>query len=282
MVIITQVFLERRSGFVSWTFLSNFPPCSLALPVGQECPTYGMKDSTPKTALVTGGGSGMGAAICEHLADQGYDVAIHYHASRASAETVAEAVEAKGRRSKLLQANLGSENEVHGILERFAQTWDHLDLLINNAGVYHEKAFADLSEAEWFTELNSTATAVYFTTRAFLPLLRKTKGRVINIGDGACDRPGARNMAPAYHIGKTGVYILTRSFAQHEAEHGVAVNMVSPGLLETSVGLDSPAEVPAGRFGNFNDIFAAIDFLSSTETPYITGSNLIVGGGWNL
>jgi 3-oxoacyl-[acyl-carrier protein] reductase len=105
---------------------------------------------------------------------------------------------------------------------------------------------------------------------------------VINIGDGACDRPGARTMAPAYHIGKTGVYILTRSFAQAEAAHGVAVNLVSPGLLETSVGLGSPTQVPAGRFGNFEDIFAAVDFLINIETPYVTGSNLIAGGGWNL
>jgi len=155
-------------------------------------------------------------------------------------------------------------------------------LLINNAGVYHETPFLELTEAQWFAELNSTATAVYFTTRAFIPMLRETRGRVINLGDGACDRPGARTMAPAYHIGKTGVYILTRSFAQSEAPHGVAVNMISPGLLETSVGLGSPDEVPAGRFGTFHDILAAVDFLIATDTSYLTGSNLIVGGGWNL
>ena len=235
-----------------------------------------------KTALVTGGGSGLGAAICEHLAEIGYDVAIHYHTSHESAESVSQKVENLGRRSRIFQANLAHETEIQTMLEHYLETWDNLDLLINNAGVYHEKPFADLTAAEWHTELNSTATAVYFTTRTFLPLLRKTQGRVINIGDGACDRPGARSMAPAYHIGKTGVYILTRSFAQAEAEHGVAVNMVSPGLLETSVGLDSPDEVPAGRFGTFDDIFAAIDFLASADTPYITGSNLIVGGGWNL
>ncbi|MEM1294737.1 MAG: SDR family NAD(P)-dependent oxidoreductase [Verrucomicrobiota bacterium] len=235
-----------------------------------------------KTALVTGGGSGMGAAICKHLAESGYNVAIHYHSSLESAVITKSHVENCGQEALLLQANLAVESEILHLLGEFDQTWGHLDLLINNAGVYHEKDFAELTEKEWHLELNSTATAVYFTTRAFLPHLRKAKGRVINIGDGACDRPGARSMAPAYHIGKTGVYILTRSFAQQEAEHGVAVNMVSPGLLETSVGLDAPGMVPAGRFGTFNDMFAAIDFLASTETPYLTGSNLIIGGGWNL
>lgn len=235
-----------------------------------------------KTALVTGGGSGMGAAICKHLAEAGYHVAIHFNSSLESAEAVKSQVEDCGQKALLLQANLAEEPEILRIKEQFRQSWDRLDLLVNNAGVYHEKGFADLTEQEWHLEINSTATAVYFTTRAFLPLLRTSKGRVINIGDGACDRPGARSMAPAYHIGKTGVYILTRSFAQLEAEHSVAVNMVSPGLLETSVGLAAPDMVPAGRFGTFDDMFAAIDFLASAETPYITGSNLIVGGGWNL
>jgi 3-oxoacyl-[acyl-carrier protein] reductase len=232
--------------------------------------------------LVTGGGSGLGAAISRHLARSGWDVAIHYHSSVDSAQQVCREVESVGHKGILLQADLGREAEVSRMLTEFSQHFGHLELLINNAGVYHEKEFANLSEAEWFSELNSTATAVYFTTRTFLPLLRASRGRVINIGDAACDRPGARSMAPAYHIGKTGVYILTRSFAQSEAPHGVAVNLLSPGLLETSVGLGAPDTVPAGRFGTFEDVFAALDFLANVDTPYLTGSHLIAGGGWNL
>jgi 3-oxoacyl-[acyl-carrier protein] reductase len=232
--------------------------------------------------LVTGGGSGLGAAISRHLARSGWDVAVHYHSSVDSAQQVCREVESVGQKGILLQADLGREAEVSRMLTEFSQHFSHLELLINNAGVYHEKEFANLSEAEWFSEFNSTATAVYFTTRTFLPLLRASRGRVINIGDGACDRPGARSMAPAYHIGKTGVYILTRSFAQSEAPHGVAVNLLSPGLLETSVGLGAPDAVPAGRFGTFEDVFAALDFLANVDTPYLTGSHLIAGGGWNL
>jgi len=179
-------------------------------------------------ALVTGGGSGLGAALSRHLARSGWDVGIHYHTSQNSAEEVLRDVGNIGRQGILLQADLASDMAVGRIRDQFSKRFNHLELLVNNAGVYHEKAFADLTEAEWFTELNSTATAVYFTTRSFLPLLRASRGRVINIGDSACDRPGARVMAPAYHIGKTGVYILTRSFAKAEALHGVAVNLQSP------------------------------------------------------
>jgi len=233
-------------------------------------------------ALVTGGGTGLGAALCRHLAVSGWDVVIHYHTSRSAAEAVLHDVEQTGRQGLLLQADLGSDGAVQRIRDEFASRFSHLELLINNAGVYHEKPFGELTEDEWFSEFNSTASAVYFTTRAFLPWLRASRGRVINIGDGSCDRLTARTMAPAYHIGKTGVYILTRSFALAEAPHGVAINLISPGLLETSVGLGSPNSVPAGRFGNFEDVLSAVDFLTNVETPYITGSHLIVGGGWNL
>ncbi|MFT5465165.1 MAG: NAD(P)-dependent dehydrogenase (short-subunit alcohol dehydrogenase family) [Verrucomicrobiales bacterium] len=235
-----------------------------------------------KTALVTGAGSGLGAEIAVRLSELGFDVGVHFHSSREAAERVCERIESNGQRAFLLQANLGREAEVQKVRTEFEAEFSSLDLLVNNAGVYLAQDFYDQTEDDWFTELNSTATAVYFTTRALLPMLRQAKGRIINIGDGVCDHPGARTKSPAYHIGKTGVWILTRSIAKAEAEHGVAVNMISPGLLETSVGLDSEAAVPAGRFGKFDDISAALEFLAVHSTAYLTGSNLVIGGGWNL
>jgi 3-oxoacyl-[acyl-carrier protein] reductase len=158
-----------------------------------------------------------------------------------------------------------------------------LDLLVNNVGVYHERHGLELSEAEWFEGLNSTVTQTYFTTRAVLPLLRQDGlKRVVNIGDSSCDRTGARDLAWSYHVGKTGVWMLTRSFAAAEAEHGIAVNMVSPGFLENSLGEIAPAEIPAGRVGTFHDIYQAVHFLAKEAPAYLTGSNLVVSGGWNL
>lgn len=235
-----------------------------------------------KTALVTGAGRGLGAAMAVRLSELGFDVGVHFHSSRESAERVCEQIEANGRRAALFQADLSRDAEARNLAAEFEAEFSTLDLLVNNAGVYLAKDFPDLSEEDWFAEFNSTATAVFFTTRALLPMLRTSKGRIVNIGDGSCDRPGARTKSPAYHIGKTGVWILTRSLARAEAEHGVAVNMISPGLLETSIGLESEDVVPAGRFGQFEDIFAALEFLATKSTPFLTGSNLVVGGGWNL
>lgn len=239
---------------------------------------------TKKVALVTGSGRGLGRRLALHLAGRGFDLALHFHRSEAGAREVREQIQNSGRRAELFQADLCFEAGSKSLAEGVATAFGRLDLLVNNAGAYHETSFLEATEAEWFAELNSTATAVYFTTRALLPLLRDSRGRVVNLGDGVCDRPGARSQAPAYHIGKTGVFILTRSFARSEAPWEVPVNLLSPGLLETSVGLTSPEQdrVPAGRFGKETDLFSALDFLALEASPYLTGSNLIVGGGWNL
>jgi 3-oxoacyl-[acyl-carrier protein] reductase len=89
-------------------------------------------------------------------------------------------------------------------------------------------------------------------------------------------------MAWSYHIGKLGVWMLTRSFAVAEAANGVAFNMVSPGLLENSIDRPDPAQVPMGRLGTFQDICQAVRFLALDAPQYLTGSNLVVSGGWNL
>ena len=183
----------------------------------------------------------------------------------------------------MFQADLAVEEEALELAESMRARFGRLDLLVNNAGLYQARHGLELSEAEWFEGLNSTVTQTYFTTRAMLPLLREGGlKRVVNIGDSNCDRPGARDLAWSYHVGKTGVWMLTRCFAATEAAHGVAVNMVSPGFMENSLGELDPAEVPAGRLGTCHDIYQAVRFLALEAPAYLTGSNLVVSGCWNL
>lgn len=236
-----------------------------------------------RVALVTGAGKGLGQALAVSLAGDGFDVAVHYRVSELSAiQTVVQA-EAKGATAAMFRADLAVEREALGLAEAVKTRFGRLDVLVNNAGVYVEKHGMELSGVEWFEGLNSTVTQTFFTTRALLPLLRKSSaGRVINIGDSSADRPGARDLAWSYHIGKTGVWMLTRSLAASEGEHGVAVNMVSPGFLQNSVGHLPSGEVPAGRLGSFGDVYSAVRYLAMEAPAYITGSNLMVGGGWNL
>lgn len=235
-------------------------------------------------ALVTGSGRGLGAAMAEELARLGFDLAVHYRSSEKGALATCRKVHALGRRAEPFCADLSNEKAALGLLSEIGDAFGRLDVLINNSGVYHARPHSELAEKEWFEGINSTASACFFTTRAALPLLRRSKrgGRVINIGDSSCERPTARSMAMGYHIGKTGVLMLTRSFAQQEARHGLTVNMLSPGYLENSLDLPEAEAIPAARFGTFADMTTALRFLISPESTYLNGSNLILSGGWNL
>jgi len=234
-------------------------------------------------ALITGAGRGLGASLAVDLAAQGMTVALHYNASRAGAEETSQAIRDAGGSAQSFQGDLtrdqGARRMVADVEERFGR----IDLLINNSGSYQETRGLELTESEWFQGLNTTVTAAYFTTRCCLPLLRASElKRIINIGDSACDHPGVRDNAWGYHIGKTGVWLLTRSLAAQEAPHGLAVNMISPGYLENSVGLPAPESMPSGRFATFTDIHHAVRFLAFDAPSQLTGSNLVISGGWNL
>jgi 3-oxoacyl-[acyl-carrier protein] reductase len=248
-----------------------------------------MPEENNRVALVTGAGNegGLGAALAIDLAAQGFAAMVHFRTSEDGAERTVAAIRGNGGRAEMTSADLSKEAGAIELASAVEEHFGRLDVLVNNAGVYTAEPMMDLSEEDWHLGFGSTASAVFFTTRACLPLLRKaTKGgRVINLGDGSCDCPGARDLAMSYHIGKTGVWMLTRSFAKSEAKHGVAVNMVSPGLLENSVGLEGNAaadDVPAGRYGSFGDVSEAVRFFANAQSTYLTGSNLSVGGGWNL
>ncbi|QFY43355.1 SDR family oxidoreductase [Candidatus Methylospira mobilis] len=236
-----------------------------------------------RVALITGAGRGLGAALAIRLAYDGFRVAVHYRSSTAGAERTCSAIQESGGIAELFCADLARDAEALALADSVGKRFGQIDLLINNAGIYRERRGLQLSEEEWFEGLNSTVTQSFFTTRACLPWMQKARlKRIINIGDSSCDRPGARDYALSYHIGKTGLWILTRSLAAELAADGVAVNMVSPGFLENSIGSTGAESIPAGRPGNFGDIFQAVRFLALEAPAYLTGSNLVVSGGWNL
>ena len=237
------------------------------------------KKALAPMALITGSGHGLGAFLAESFSKKGYQVILHYRTHQSEALRLARRLNAIA----VFQGDLAVPSTSLTIAKEIKKRFGVLDCLVNNAGVYCAKELIDLSTQEWFEGLNSTASATFLTTQALLPFIRNSQqGRVINIGDSSCDRIGARDLAMSYHIGKTGVLMLTKSFAQSEASFGTTVNMVSPGWLENSVGKLSKKMIPAGRQGTFEDIWNAIEFLLKPESTYVNGSNIVVSGGWNL
>jgi NAD(P)-dependent dehydrogenase (short-subunit alcohol dehydrogenase family) len=158
-----------------------------------------------------------------------------------------------------------------------------LDTLINNAGVFNQKRFEELTQQEWADGLASTVGAAFVATRAALAQLRTSgRGRIINIGDSMSERIGYTGSAMSHYIGKVGVWMMTQTLAATEARHKITVNMVSPGVLEDSICKTPLEEMPLGRYGTYEDVVRPIRFLLEESAETVTGSNINVGGGWNI
>jgi 3-oxoacyl-[acyl-carrier protein] reductase len=233
--------------------------------------------SVHKTALVTGAARGIGRAIALALAEDGFDVALHYHHSRSDAAITAQLVEAQGKRAILLQGNLTNATEATQVVLDAAEQLGGLGVLVNNIGNYIKKPLLELEIAEWHEMLDSNLNASFYMMRSAIPLMRQAGGRIINLGFAGSNNLVARPGIVPYQIAKTGLTLLTKAIAKSEAPQ-ISANIVAPGVIETSV--SKPTDIPAGRYGQVEEIAAAV--LYFIHNPYITGQTLEVAGGWNL
>lgn len=235
-----------------------------------------------KVALVTGSSQGMGRDIALRLADVVSGVAVHYKRNRKEALEVVKAIKKKEKLSAAFRADLTKEMEATGLVRRIEEKFGRIDILINNFGPILVKSWEDLSSEDWDTILRSNLESAYFCLKAALPGMKRRKwGRIINMGYSRAEQLVAFSTITPYAIAKTGLLILTRTVADSVASLGITVNMVSPGLLKGSV-LPEAKNVPVGRLATFSDISEAVLFLVSEEAGYITGTNLIVSGGWKI
>ncbi|MGQ4807666.1 3-oxoacyl-[acyl-carrier-protein] reductase FabG [Candidatus Entotheonellaceae bacterium PAL068K] len=234
-------------------------------------------------ALVTAGAQGLGRAIVQHLARQHYHVFAHYYASAQTATALRADIAATGGQMTLVQADLSCRDEREQLIQRLVSVTPALHVLVNNLGWYVMERLPEITIEQWEQALTLNCTATFHLTQLSLPLLEAARppGRIINLGDSACDRIMARAVATPYHIAKLGVHVLTRSYAQLLMPKGITVNMISPGFLDHSVG-DPPMQLPARFPGRFEDILGALDYLLSESAGYVSGANLLVTGAWNL
>ena len=236
-----------------------------------------------RTILITGSSKRLGAALAKGLAKDGHRIAIHFRSSRREAEETLQVIRSSGGDAAIFQNPLAGLADGERLVHDVAAHFGGLDTLINNAGIFNRKRFEELTQEDWEAGFASTAGAAFITTRAALPYLRTSgHGRIINIGDSMSERTGFTEPAMSYYIGKVGVWMMTQTLASTEARHKITVNMVSPGVLEDSV-CDTPVdEMPLGRYGTYEDVLHPIRFLLEDTAEALTGSNLSVGGGWNI
>jgi 3-oxoacyl-[acyl-carrier protein] reductase len=234
-------------------------------------------------ALVTGAGQGLGLHLAAWLARRGYAVAIHYHTKSGAALALHNDLRGDGLESMAVQADLSHEAQAAALVQTIQKKWGRLDVLVNNASAFHPKLLEELTEAEWNAGLDSTVTAAFFTTRNALPLLRASgRGRILNIGDSRCTSPGFAEPAFSYYVGKVGIWMLTQTWAALEAEHGITVNCISPGMFERTAAPTTETRLPMDRYATYEDMEGALAYLLSDEAAYVTGSHLLASGGWNI
>ena len=239
---------------------------------------------TGQTALVTGGGRGIGRAIALALAESGMEVVVNYSNSAAAAEEVVELITASGGKAYALQANVAMEEDVDGLIKTVLERSGRLDVLVNNAGITRDGLLMRMKTSEWQAVIDLNLTGVFLCSRAVArPMLKQKSGRIINITSvvGLMGNAGQANYAAA----KAGVVGLTRSPAKELASRGITVNAVAPGFIATDMTKDLDADailrdIPLGTFGTQEQVAGAVRFLATDPaSAYITGQVLQVDGG---
>ena len=242
-----------------------------------------------KRALITGASSGIGAAIAKMLAEQGADVALHYHQNEEDVKKLQEEIADLSRAAHCFQADLRDAAQVKELWKSAESTFGKIDILVNNAGVLHESLLALTSEDSWDEVLDVDLKAAFLLTKsAARSMARRKWGRIINISSQA-GQMGDVMRAP-YSAAKAGLLGLTKSSARELAPSGITCNAIAPGFIDTPLlrraneaKLEAQRNlIPQKRFGEPAEVAALALYLASEEAAYVTGQVFAIDGGLRM
>lgn len=243
---------------------------------------------TNKVALITGGARGIGRAVALDLAEQGWSVAICYRTSAKEGAGVSDAVQKKGSKALALQCDVSDPKKAQQMVKRVEGEWGRIDALINCAGPYHRVNLLDESIEGWHSMFDNNLHPVFYLSQAVTPGMTQRKwGRIICFSMANADQLIAQPQLTAHYIAKVGLLVLARSLARLLAPHGITVNAISPGFVDSG---SAPKEelaamvkrIPAGYVGTLDDAVSVVRFLLSEEAHYINGTNIHLSGAWGI
>jgi len=247
------------------------------------------KKLTGKVAVVTGASKGIGAAIAKHLAAEGATVVVNYASSKAGADNVVAAITAAGGKAIAVQGDVSKKADIERLLAETGKRFGHLDVLVNNAGIYEFSPLEQVSEEHFHKQFNLNVLGLVLTTQAALKHFNGSGGSVINISSvvGVNPLPGAS----IYSATKAAVDAVTKSLAKELGPKRIRVNSLNPGMIETEglhtagfAGGDLEKQVssqtPLGRIGQPDDIGKVATFLASDDSGWLTGETLVASGGF--
>jgi 3-oxoacyl-[acyl-carrier protein] reductase len=238
-----------------------------------------------KCALVTGGSRGIGGAICLKLATQGYYVLINYKSNSEQANQTLGLVKESGGNGELMPFDVSDKTGLKQTIESWieANPDKYIEVLVNNAGIRDDSLLAWMADEQWDNVIKTNLDSFFHVTRLVLnSMMMRKYGRIINI----VSLSGLKGLAGQtnYSAAKAGVIGATKALAQEIARQGITVNALAPGFIKTDMtqGLDEKELkmlIPARRFGQPEEVAAAVAFFASPEAAYITGQVLSINGG---
>ncbi len=243
-----------------------------------------------RVALVTGGGRGFGRAIVEALGVEGADVAVNYNASAAAAADAVATLEQQGRRAMAVRADVAREDQVRAMVDQVLQRFGRLDVLVNNAGIMTRGPFLDVPpkdyEAMWAVNVTGTFLCTQYALR---PMVAAKYGRIVNVSSQLARMSVGTGGFAAYAATKGAIEAFTRAMAHEFGPHGVTVNAVAPGGIDTDMSraVMTPEyrerrirELPVRHLGEVADVAYCTVFLATEQAHYLTGQVLQPNGGW--
>ena len=240
---------------------------------------------TDKKAIVTGAAQGIGKTIALQLAQQGADVVVT-DINREGLDLVVAEIQALGRRAHAIAMDVSSLAQCEGMVKEAVQAMGRIDILVNNAGITRDTLLLRMKEEQWDQVIQVNVKGTFNCTKAVIRTMFKQKyGRIIQISSvtGAMGNPGQAN----YSASKAAVIGFAKAVAREYAHSGITVNAVAPGFIQTAMTDAIPekereamiSQIPAKKLGTPEDVAAAVSFLASDESAYITGQVIHVNGG---
>lgn len=241
-----------------------------------------------RVALITGGAKGIGQAVARDLAGKGWSVAICYRRSAAEADGVVQAVKDQGVRGLAFQCDVSDPAAAAAMVKDIEEKWGRIDALIHCAGPYHRVPILEESVEGWQSMFANNLHPFFYLSRAVAPgMTGRGWGRMVCFSMANADQLIAQPQLTAHYTAKVGLLVLARSLARVLAPHGITVNAISPGFIDS--GSMPPAEIaamakkiPAGYVGAVEDAVSAVRFLLSDEARYVNGANIHLSGAWGI
>ncbi len=239
-----------------------------------------------KTAFVTGGARGIGAAIVKRLAADGASVVFTYVSAQSKADELVQEIQSSGGQAVAIRANSADFDALKAAIQETIHSFDGIDILVNNAGISSMKPYDQFALEEFDQLIDVNLKAVFVAIQATAPQM-KSGGRIINIGSISAEfNPFPGNSL--YVSTKAAVAGLTRALARDLAPQGVTINNIQPGMIDTDMNPENGAYaagaeiIPLGRYGKASEIANMVAYISSEEASYITGASLNVDGGASI